>query len=115
MDGFSVGVIEGFYGRPWSWEARESYAEFLKANGFGFYIYAPKGDAHLRKRWRDPWPVDDLNRLEQMPAAYRSEHVAWGIGFSTYEIYLDFNDDARTALEQKIATINRLDPVRTPG
>tara|TARA_A100001037_G_scaffold276095_1_gene275117 strand:+ start:1345 stop:2412 length:1068 start_codon:yes stop_codon:yes gene_type:complete len=110
VDGFSVGVIEGFYGRPWRWEARESYAGFLKTNGFGFYIYAPKGDAHLRKRWRDPWPADDLSRLEQMAAVYRREHVAWGIGFSPYEIYLDFNDDARAALEQKIATINRLDP-----
>ena len=33
-----VGVIEGFYGEPWSWEERERYAAFLAGNGFAFYI-----------------------------------------------------------------------------
>ena len=28
MRGFVLGIIEGFYGRPWSWPQRESMLEF---------------------------------------------------------------------------------------
>ena len=47
-----LGLIEGYYGAPWSWQARETTIAALKPHGYGFYIYAPKADAFLRKRWR---------------------------------------------------------------
>ena len=48
-----LGLIEGYYGQPWTWEARAEQASFLKAHGYGFFMYAPKADAFLRRRWRE--------------------------------------------------------------
>ena len=107
---FTRGVIEGFYGRSWSWNARESYADFLSANGFGFYIYAPKDDHGLRRQWREPWPDTHVENLNHLASTYTSRGVDWGIGFSPYEIYLSFDSAAEKALQQKLEAINRLNP-----
>ncbi|MEV4395623.1 protein O-GlcNAcase [Nonomuraea sp. NPDC049607] len=49
--GFAVrGVIEGFYGRPWSHEQRLDLLGFLGARGMNTYVYAPKAD---RPSWRE--------------------------------------------------------------
>ena len=47
-----LGLIEGFYGKPWSWQERAETVSWLGARGFRFYLYAPKADTHLRRRWR---------------------------------------------------------------
>ncbi|MFI9596323.1 beta-N-acetylglucosaminidase domain-containing protein [Nonomuraea sp. NPDC052265] len=49
--GFAVrGVIEGFYGRPWSHEQRLDLLGFLGERGMNTYVYAPKAD---RPSWRE--------------------------------------------------------------
>lgn len=109
-DSFVRGVIEGFYGRSWPWETRGKYANFLKANGFDFYIYAPKDDVYLRKQWREDWPESQMQSLIKLSSVYSDRGVAWGIGLSPFEIYLAFDDAAKEALRQKVKAINRLDP-----
>jgi hyaluronoglucosaminidase len=61
-----LGVIEGYYGRPWSWDMREAQARFLASHGYSSYIYAPKADAYLRRRWLRcrPQSVRGLSRLQ---------------------------------------------------
>ena len=107
---FSYGVIEGFYGRSWDWSIRAAYAAFLKKNGFGFYIYAPKDDAYLRKKWREPWPEEMVQHLEQLADVYAQKRVLWGVGLSPFEIYLNFDDEAKQALKEKVLAINGLKP-----
>ncbi len=104
------GVIEGFFGRPWSWEAREAYADFLKESGYAFYIYAPKRDAILRERWEDDWSEDVSEKLHRLQAHYRHRGLEWGIGLSPFELYLNFDAGRRSALRRKVASINRFDP-----
>ena len=58
----NAGVIEGFFGRPWDWRARQGTIDFLRDNGYQFYVYAPKADAFLRRRWREPFRVRGLMR-----------------------------------------------------
>ncbi|MCB1015823.1 MAG: beta-N-acetylglucosaminidase domain-containing protein [Acidimicrobiales bacterium] len=50
------GLIEGFYGRPWSWDERCAVARFVAERGMTHYVYAPKDDPRHRERWRDPYP-----------------------------------------------------------
>ena len=103
-----AGVIEGFYGQPWSWEEREAYAPFLKKNGFSFYIYAPKADPYLRKKWREPFPKELEDKLASLSAACRSSGIEFGVGFSPYEIYLSpFNDEVKALLQVRIDVFNR--------
>jgi|SRR5690554_1114073 len=104
------GVIEGFFGRSWSWQNRKDYAEFLASSGYGYYIYAPKSDAHLRKHWRTPWPKATLAELHKLRDHYRQQQVAFGLGLSPYEIYLDSSADKYAQLRKKIDETNRLQP-----
>ena len=60
-----TGVIEGFFGKPWEWSARLSGAGFLRDCGYQFYIYAPKADPFLRRRWREPLPAETLQHLRE--------------------------------------------------
>ena len=99
----SLGIIEGYYGRPWSWEAREANIRFLKLHGYDFYIYAPKADAFLRKRWRDSHSSDMEKALSDLAARCRSLDVRFGVGLSPYEIYREFNADTKSALADKLA------------
>lgn len=54
------GVIEGFYGPPWSWAARAEVAAWCAERGLADYVYAPKDDPKHRERWRDPYDDDEL-------------------------------------------------------
>src|SRR5271154_5632068 len=103
-----AGVIEGFFGKPWDWPARLSGAEFLRANGYRFYIYAPKADAFLRRRWREPMPVESMRHLSLLKGLCSERGVAFGIGLTPYEIYLNYDSGARISLRSKVREINEI-------
>ena len=60
---FLSGVIEGFYGRPWSFEQRATLLSRLRAFGFNTYVYAPKDDIKLRTHWRESYGERELGQL----------------------------------------------------
>jgi hyaluronoglucosaminidase len=55
------GIIEGFYGTPWSWQERQDVATALARAGMDTYVYAPKDDPLHRERWREPYPAVELD------------------------------------------------------
>ncbi len=63
-----VGVIEGFYGPPWSWEQRLEVAAWCAARGMRDYVYAPKDDPKHRQEWRAPYDPDELAGFERFAA-----------------------------------------------
>jgi len=101
-----LGIIEGYYGRPWSDERREYAIAMLARHGYRFFLFAPKADEFLRKRWREPYPADAEARLRRIATHCKTHGVRFGVGLSPYEIYRDFNDDAKTALAEKLALFN---------
>lgn len=103
-----LGVIEGFFGRAWPFTDRLDYAEFLKKNGYQFYIYAPKSDAYLRKAWQQDWSVETASQLQRLVSHYQELGLDFGVGLSPFEIYKNYNKDARNSLQDKINRLNRL-------
>ncbi len=101
-----LGIIEGFYGKPWSWEAREETISFLAPHGYRYYIYAPKADPFLRRRWQEPHPEPTSEALKALALHCRATGVRFGIGLSPYELFNNFDDTAREALEGKLAFFN---------
>jgi hyaluronoglucosaminidase len=97
-----LGLIEGYYGAPWSWAARRQTIACLKDHGYDFYIYAPKADAHLRKRWRESHPQATADELRALSAYCRQLGVRFGVGLSPYELYRDFNAQAQAELARKL-------------
>jgi hypothetical protein len=109
LDGFSLGVIEGFYGREWSWQARAEYAPFLREHGYRFYLYAPKYDTVLRKRWRERWSAEQRDALTALRARYRDAGVAFGVGLTPFGAQSGYDAGVRRALEEKIRDLDALD------
>ena len=106
----TLGIIEGFFGRSWSWKDREAYATFLALNEYNFYIYAPKSDAFLRKSWEQDWPSATKKEILSLRDSYRSHHLDFGIGLSPHEIYLNPTRDKRAQLAQRVRQINEVSP-----
>ena len=56
---FLSGVIEGFYGPPWSQAERAALFAQMAAWGLDTYLYCPKDDLHHRAVWREPYGETD--------------------------------------------------------
>ena len=96
-----LGIIEGFYGKPWTWEQREQTVTRLKPHGYRFYIYAPKADPYLRIKWREDYPESRANELRTFAAACRKRNVRFGIGISPV-LHDGFDSSAKDALLRKL-------------
>ena len=103
--GIQLGIIEGFYGRPWTWQQRESNVAYLARHGYSFYIYAPKADPYLRTRWRERHPEDIARNLAALGGWCRTHGVRFGIGLSPSRLHEDFGTDARAVFARKIAEL----------
>lgn len=71
------GVIEGFYGPPWSPRATIDTLEWMGRHGFNIFVYAPKDDPFQRANWRDPYPPTDLVALRAEVVAAHRAGIDW--------------------------------------
>jgi protein O-GlcNAcase/histone acetyltransferase len=60
------GVIEGFYGRPWTHAQRIGLLHLLKKLGMNTYMYAPKNDLRHRREWRRPYTKQELHEFSEL-------------------------------------------------
>jgi hypothetical protein len=105
-----LGIIEGFFGRPWSWEERSEAIRFLRPHGYRFYLYAPKADAYLRRHWSDLHPDEEMERLAKLGEECRSLGMRFGIGLSPFELHLHPEEGWQEMIARKLAHIDRLKP-----
>jgi hyaluronoglucosaminidase len=103
-----LGIIEGFYGRPWTWQDREETIRFLQPHGYGFYLYAPKADPYLRKRWREPHTEELQNNLLALSASSREVGVRFGVGITPYDLRHGFDPEAKEAFAAKLAFFDEI-------
>ena len=100
-----LGLIEGFFGLPWSWEERRDAVAFLAPRGFGFYLYAPKADAFLRRRWQEPHPPEEMEALAAFAGHCRAAGVRFGIGLSPFELHLREGEEWKAPLAARLDTL----------
>jgi len=60
------GLIEGFYGRPWTWDERAEVMRWSHDRGMTHYVHAPKDDPKHREAWRDPYEPDELDGFRRL-------------------------------------------------
>lgn len=78
----SRGVVEGFYGTPWSHKVRLSLIDFYGKSKLDTYIYGPKDDPyHSSPNWRLPYPEKEANNIKELVAACNRNRVdfVWAI------------------------------------
>jgi hyaluronoglucosaminidase len=106
---FLTGVVEGFYGRPWSHADRMAYATYLPRLGLNSYLYCPKSDPYLRKLWTQQWPAEKFSQMQELAGAYRDQQLQWGVGLSPYALYQSYGATERKALRAKVEYLTALD------
>lgn len=109
MSDFALGLIEGFYGRQWSWTQRRDMAEFLGHSGYTHYLYAPKGDKALRSDWRAPFSAQWLEELRKFGRHCRAHGLKWGVGLSPMGLQSRYSAGDRQTLKCRVEQINSLD------
>lgn len=62
-DSFICGVIEGFYGKPWTFQQRKDLFKRLREFSLNAFMYAPKDDTKHRSNWRQLYNEQELNEL----------------------------------------------------
>ncbi|XP_068182832.1 protein O-GlcNAcase isoform X2 [Antennarius striatus] len=74
---FISGVVEGFYGRPWTMEQRKELFRRQQKWGLNTYLYAPKDDYKHRMFWRELYSVEEAEQLMTLISAAKE----YGIEF----------------------------------
>lgn len=76
------GVVEGFYGTPWSHAARLSHLDYYGRHKLNVYIYGPKDDPyHSVPKWREPYPEAEAKQLQELVTRAKQNEVTfyWAI------------------------------------
>lgn len=76
------GVVEGFYGSPWTHQARLDQLEFYGRQKLNTYMYSPKNDALLRGEWRQQYTGRQLEELSELIQGAARNHVRFVFALS---------------------------------
>ena len=98
------GVVEGFYGTPWSHEHRLRQLDFYGRHKMNVYIYGPKDDPYHRDHWREPYPDTEAARIRELVdrAKARGVHFYWAIHPGIDIKWTDADRDALVAKLEKM-------------
>lgn len=95
------GILEAFYGRPWSWPERHEMLDFMRAEGFDAYVYAPKNDPIHRDRWREPYTPPEWAEFGRLVRHAQDKGVEFIFGLSA--VGFSYSDPGHlTALRSKL-------------
>ena len=72
---FLAGVIEGFYGQPWTQAERFELFDWMADWGLNTYLYAPKDDLKHRALWREPYSAEEAEPLKELIHACRQRNL----------------------------------------
>lgn len=76
------GVVEGFYGTPWSQNDRIRQIQFYGSIKANTYIYGPKDDPyHSSPNWRKPYPEPQAENIKKLVGIANANFVdfVWAI------------------------------------
>lgn len=106
------GIIEGFYGEPWTHEERLDLLRFAAREGFNTWVHAPKDDPYHRRLWREPYPDAELEQLGGLAA----EAARLGLDFA-YAIApgLDLCYSKESEWEALLAKVDQVRSVGVPS
>ncbi|HEY6293862.1 MAG TPA: beta-N-acetylglucosaminidase domain-containing protein [Terriglobia bacterium] len=102
------GVVEGFYGTPWSHQDRLDILRFEGGHNMNSYYYAPKDDPYHREHWRDPYPPDRTAQLGELAQVARANFVDFCFAVSPGLSMAYSSDDDFAKLTEKLDSVGKL-------
>ena len=75
------GLVEGYYGNPYSEANRMSLFEMFGRQKMNIYIYGPKDDVYHKDKWREKYPAAQGKKITQYVNAAKANKVdfVWAI------------------------------------
>ena len=102
------GVVEGFYGPPWTHQDRVDILRFEGAHGMNAYYYAPKDDPYHRKLWRDAYPPEAQQQLGDLVDAAKHNFVDFCFAISPGLTMAYSSDRDFRVLTNKLESVSKL-------
>ncbi|CAB3257687.1 unnamed protein product [Arctia plantaginis] len=104
---FICGVVEGFYGRPWTTEQRKDLFQKLKKWGMDMYVYAPKDDYKHRAYWRELYTVEEAEHLTSLITAAKAQGIVFCYALSPGLDITYSNQKEITTLKRKLEQVSQ--------
>jgi hyaluronoglucosaminidase len=95
------GVVEGFYGKPWTFKERQDIIKFMGKTGYNIYIYGPKADELHRDSWREKYDDEFINEFKKLVDIGKEYDVDVSIAVSPGLSLIHSSEDDLNALYEK--------------
>ncbi|KAJ8001570.1 hypothetical protein DPEC_G00170850 [Dallia pectoralis] len=105
---FISGVVEGFYGRPWTMEQRAELFKREQKWGLNAYLYAPKDDYKHRMYWRDLYTPEEAEQLVALISSAKANEVNFIYAISPGLDMTFSNPTEVAALKRKLDQVREL-------
>ena len=103
MSSFNIrGVIEGFYGQPWTHVERIDMINFLQKAELNTYFLAPKDEPGHRRSWQDPRPDSELIKLRELVSHATSRGITFGTAVSPGQTIIYSDSAELSALKGRL-------------
>lgn len=102
------GIVEGFYGRPWTTDQRLDMVDFIAEIGMNTYVYSPKDDPFTRRRWREPYDRAAADELQILTDRARAAEISLSYGLSPGLSMRYAEPDDTAAVHAKLDSVREL-------
>lgn len=101
------GLVEGYYGNPYSKENRMGLFEMFGRQKMNVYIYGPKDDAYHKSKWREEYPAEMAAQITEYVSAAKANKVEFVWAIHPGED-IQWNDTDRTNIVNKLKAMCKL-------
>jgi hypothetical protein len=99
------GIIEGFYGQPWSHGHRQYLLHRLRKWNLDSYFYAPKFDLYHRLHWQLPYPPEQIENFRDLAEIATKNNIRFIFSISPGLSYKSDMADNVQAIYEKLRAI----------
>ncbi|XP_077598414.1 protein O-GlcNAcase [Stigmatopora nigra] len=105
---FICGVVEGFYGRPWSMDQRRILFQWMQNWGLNTYLYGPKDDLKHRLLWREVYSPEEEDQLRTLIDEAQSRDLTFVYALSPGQDIVFSSPCDLTLLKRKLRQVSEL-------
>ncbi|XP_008434184.1 protein O-GlcNAcase [Poecilia reticulata] len=105
---FLCGVVEGFYGRPWSMDQRKVLFQWMQLWGLNTYLYGPKDDLKHRLLWREVYSPEEEAQLRTLIVEAQSRGLRFVYALSPGQDIVFSSSCDLTLLKRKLKQVSDL-------
>ncbi|XP_076026880.1 protein O-GlcNAcase [Genypterus blacodes] len=105
---FLCGVVEGFYGRPWTMDQRKVLFQWMQHWGLNTYLYGPKDDLKHRLLWREVYSPEEEAQLRTLIVDAHSRGLRFVYALSPGQDIVFSSSCDLTLLKRKLRQVTDL-------